>query len=405
MQTAITEFSPDQTKALDSIGAWLKDPSKQVFTLHGFAGTGKTSLAQHVAAQHDGITQFAAYTGKAADVLRQKGCPATTIHRLIYLPNKDRDEEISATRGQLMTLKGDDSKAQKERRRLKHRIEELLDPSWCLRSDIQPTDKHLLILDEVSMLNEQVGEDLKKFPWKILTLGDPGQLPPIEGAGYFDKHPDYTLTEIHRQAKESPILQLATLARERKPLRFGKYGNCEVINRKKIDPEYVFGVEQCVVGSNKARKELNTEYRFLKHFDKPHPMKGERLICLRNNNKTNMLNGQVVTVHDYFDNRDPPQLWFKEDGADPRDDAGVKMVYVHKECFANPEDLRIMDWRERAAYDEFDWAYAITGHKSQGSQFSSVLVYADMFRWDRDMFARWLYTAITRSIDRVVVAI
>ena len=73
-----TDWSPDQTRALDQVGRWLngRGGKDQVFRLFGFAGTGKTTLARHVAEGVEGDVLFAAYTGKAALVMRSRKPPS-----------------------------------------------------------------------------------------------------------------------------------------------------------------------------------------------------------------------------------------------------------------------------------------------------------------------------------------
>jgi exodeoxyribonuclease V len=67
------KFSPQQDEALKAVARWLKAPDRQIFRLFGYAGTGKTTLARHFAEHIEGQVQFAAFTGKAAQVLRAKG--------------------------------------------------------------------------------------------------------------------------------------------------------------------------------------------------------------------------------------------------------------------------------------------------------------------------------------------
>src|SRR5262252_10348710 len=91
-------FSPHQDAALRAVAGWLKSKpgrgrTPQVFRLFGYAGTGKTTLAKHVAEGVDGKVVFAAFTGKAALVMRRKGCAgASTIHSLIYKPPESNEE-------------------------------------------------------------------------------------------------------------------------------------------------------------------------------------------------------------------------------------------------------------------------------------------------------------------------
>src|SRR3990172_11942416 len=90
------EWSPQQDQALKAVEDWLHDPSKQLFRLFGYAGSGKTTLAKHFAEHVKGLTFFAAFTGKATHVLRQRGCPnASTIHSLIYHPRDKSRERLT----------------------------------------------------------------------------------------------------------------------------------------------------------------------------------------------------------------------------------------------------------------------------------------------------------------------
>jgi exodeoxyribonuclease-5 len=179
------KFSPQQDEALKAVSRWLKDGRTPVFRLFGYAGTGKTTLARYFAEHVDGQVQFAAFTGKAAQVLRARARRTRkTIHSLIYRP-----------RGEEAVSDEDD--------RQDH------DVADCSRSTGKATSpRQLVIVDECSMVDEALGRDLMSFGTPILVLGDPGQLPPISGGGFFTEHePDILLTEIHRQARDNPIIR------------------------------------------------------------------------------------------------------------------------------------------------------------------------------------------------------
>ncbi|MBK9080549.1 MAG: AAA family ATPase, partial [Rhizobiales bacterium] len=176
------KWSPQQEDALARVGAWLAAGEPQVFRLFGYAGTGKTTLARHVADQADGEALFAAFTGKAALVMRSKGCRnAQTIHSLIYRP-ADTESET---------------------------------PTFTLNHESAAARAELIVIDECSMVDEELGRDLLSFGKPVLVLGDPGQLPPVKGGGFFtDAEPDAMLTEVHRQASDDPIIRLSMIARE-----------------------------------------------------------------------------------------------------------------------------------------------------------------------------------------------
>jgi len=151
------QFTPHQDNALKSVADWLKagpgrNGTRQVFRLFGYAGTGKTTLARHIAEDTDGDVKFAAFTGKAASVMRGKGCRgASTIHSLIYRA-RESGEEI---------------------------------PNFDLWDEAPASKAELIIIDECSMVDAELGRDLLSFGVPVLVLGDPAQLPPIQGGGFF----------------------------------------------------------------------------------------------------------------------------------------------------------------------------------------------------------------------------
>src|SRR5256884_8746232 len=183
----MTVFTPHQDAALNAVAAWLKaKPGKggtpQTFRLFGYAGTGKTTLARHIAEAVDGKVLFAAFTGKAALVMRSKGCQgASTIHSLIYR-TRESGEEV---------------------------------PNFELWDDAPASKAKLIVIDECSMVDAELGRDLMSFECPLLVLGDPAQLPPIQGGGFFtESEPDAMLTEVHRQAQNDPIVRMPMDIRE-----------------------------------------------------------------------------------------------------------------------------------------------------------------------------------------------
>src|SRR6476661_201467 len=216
-------FTPHQESALKAVGAWLKakpgrGSTPPIFRLFGYAGTGKTTLARHIADGVDGEVKFAAFTGKAALVMRNKGCDnASTIHSLIYRAKESGVEQ----------------------------------PSFELWDDAPASKAKLIVIDECSMVDAELGRDLLSFGAPVLVLGDPAQLPPIQGAGFFtEAQPDAMLTEVHRQAQDDPIVRLSMLVREGERLEPGRYGDTEVVLRDEFDPDRVMETDQILVGRN-----------------------------------------------------------------------------------------------------------------------------------------------------------
>src|SRR5215207_6117448 len=101
------DFSPQQQEAVHRVKDWMESGDEPVYYLAGYAGTGKTTIAKHLASLCGGRTVFCAYTGKAALVMRQNGCPeAMTIHQAIYKAQGDGGEskEVTAIREELAGL-------------------------------------------------------------------------------------------------------------------------------------------------------------------------------------------------------------------------------------------------------------------------------------------------------------
>lgn len=198
------QFSPAQDGALGQVARWLADKDQpQVFRLFGYAGTGKTTLARHLAEHVEGEVAFGAYTGKAALVMRGKGCrDARTIHSMIYRPKDTASES----------------------------------PTFELNEDSAAARASLIVIDECSMVDEEMGRDLLSFGKKTLVLGDPAQLPPVQGGGFFtNSEPDVMLTDVHRQAADDPIVQLSMEVREGRWPKPGEYGRTRVIGKADID--------------------------------------------------------------------------------------------------------------------------------------------------------------------------
>lgn len=412
-------LSTTQLKALDKIEQWYRNPEgPQVFKLMGYAGTGKTTLAKELLERIEGQIKFAAFTGKAASVLARKGCyGAQTVHSLIYLVQEkgrsslkaleeeleDRKYQVEEGYDKLPGLSSEEIAKAKEES--KNRIKELEAkieiekrnlgrPNFILNPDSDVVNSSLVVLDEVSMIAQDMGEDLMSFGVPILVIGDPAQLPPVFGEGFFIQgKPDVLLTEIHRQARENPLIMLASQVRERKPLRPGSYGpNKVLLQGEKLD-EDVMNFDQILVGKNATRKMMNARIREIRGHKEWHPIVGDKLICLRNNKDLGLQNGTLWWVKQVGDvDKDRITLALE-------DESGNDLyTEVHSGPFLGQE---IPFWAKSEA-QEFDFGYAITVHKSQGSQWEKVLLYDESYCF-RDNKYKWLYTGLTRASERVTV--
>lgn len=396
------EFSPQQEEARDAVQAWLEGRAagtdqRSSFYLGGFAGTGKTTLAHDLAMLLGGRTEFAAFTGKAALVLQQKGChDARTIHSLIYKPVVKSSVGLLDLKEELADLEeGHPNRAAIEAQ-IKEEEERLRSPSFQLNPDSALKEADLLCLDEISQIDGPMGQDLESFGVPILALGDPFQLPPVASSqGYFTSNePDFMLTEVHRQARDSWVLKLATEIRSGKALSLGSYGDCDILPKKGLTVEEAVTFDQIICGTNKTRKAINKRVRQALGFDYPLPVVGDRLICLRNDRESGVLNGSFWKVLDSREEEDGDTLRLALQDAD-RPDSGPIIVMAHRHHF---EDRELPWFRAKDAL-EFDYGYAVTCHKAQGSQWDSVLIYDESWI-ARNHRRRWLYTAVTRAASR-----
>lgn len=366
--------SAQQDAAIKSVKAWLTDrKAPQVFRLFGYAGTGKTTLAKELAASVDGRVLFATFTGKAALVLRKKGCEgASTIHSLIYKP------EVDDQTGEV---------------------------SFVLNAESDLSDAKLLVVDEVSMVGEELARDLLSFGKRVLVLGDPAQLPPVKGEGFFiNAAPDVMLTEVHRQARDNPIIAMSMMIREGGRLRRGRYGDSAVLSRGDVDQDelrqIVLGAGQVLCGMNRTRIAYNRRIRALKGLQGAaapwHPAAGDRLICLRNDKEKHLFNGglwNATSIADKFGRFDVV--------AESLDEERPPIsAHVYEEFFNGTEAT--LDWRERRKSHEFTYGWTITCHKSQGSQWDDVAIFDESGAF-REAQSNWLYTAVTRAASRVTV--
>lgn len=394
------QWTAGQVRALDLAGRWLRSGRNQSFVLGGYAGTGKTTLARHLASGHSGRVHFASYTGKAAHVLRRTGVDATTIHKLIYLPRDKCDERLRRLRAERDVLLSKFPKPEVELSRLAAEIrrerENLRRPDFTLNvTGSLLGEDSLVVVDEYSMVDEQVGRDLLSFGCRVLALGDPGQLPPVQGRRYF-REPDYVLTEVVRQAAESPVVALATRVRAGEELVPGTYGESRVVPRKEVpDDEFdrllARGADQVLVGLNTTRRRVNQRVRRVLGMSGDDPLPGDKLVCLRNSHDEGLWNGQTWRVR-RVSRRDFFRLALEGD------DGESVTCLAHPECFRGEGDRLDLSRRRRA--NEFDYGYALTVHKSQGSEWDHVLV---LDEWPGQDRRRWLYTALTRASERVTV--
>lgn len=474
------QLSEDQQSAYDTIRDWIGSNNEEsTLSCGGYAGTGKTTLLSVLAKDKEiGPVAFVAYTGKAASVLGRKlrehnvvtrnktlnrgerddyaplapmpitgrprmefrpiaytqelddagyptGAPpfCGTIHSLIYRPcdcinegeiklNELGEPIIDPATGKpaVVTVERPCKKCGERRF---HRREDL-DARYCL-----------IIVDEASMVSDDMLDDLRGFGVPILAVGDHGQLPPVRGTGSLMRNPDIRLERIHRQAEGNPIIALSKAIRETgefdrrlengKQLLFKTLRDLPTLIRERygeVEAAKLFDMA-LISYTNKRRCGLNQMVREARGIsDDVPPQQGEQLICLRNMKP--IFNGMrgVLLDDTVFNKRYPWQLTgivdFPEDGIAAREIAMCAYQFARDKTFENADEIREVAgetsiYNMRTAGNLFDFGYALTCHKSQGSGWPDVIVLAETYGMPEEQAMRWKYTAVTRSSSRLTV--
>lgn len=400
-------LTESQKFAIQSVQNWLKDPyAPPLFRLYGYAGTGKTtiikSLVEDLGYSLGTDVVFATLTGKAAQVMRRvSNLPCMTIHKSAYNYVAADPEEMQELEDKIKALKEFGENV----RDLETELAKLRAPSFMINPESILYNAKLIVLDECSMISDDIAKDLLSFGIRILLIGDPGQLPPIDGrlcGGFGDEPPNVFLEEIHRQALESPILTLATKARKGQTIQNGVYGPTVMkAPLSSLTAKDLMTFDQVICGTHKVRISLNNRIREAKGLVGELPTgPEEKIILMRNYAYANLLNGQFVTLNNVT-KRDEYRMYadiINEDG----EPVGVRSIYTG--YFINHKDYKENRTRDeykiRSRAIECDFAEAITCHKAQGSQWNNVAVVDDGWGFkDPELRRRWLYTAITRAAD------
>jgi exodeoxyribonuclease-5 len=359
-------LSEDQQKAFDRILDWIGEAGCSQLSLGGYAGTGKTTLLKHVIEELPHVAQVMSLTGKAVSVLIKKGVDARTIHSTIY------NVEI------------------KDKKPIFHLKERLDDPV------------DLFIVDESSMVSFELYDDLLSFNLPILWVGDHGQLEPIGRNPKVMVDPDLKLEKIHRQAEGNPIIMFADKVRRGAYPEAIAERDCaevRVVKKTQIEQEWLSEADQVIVALNRTRVKIN---KYVRRLRKPYhpdmPVVGDKIVCLKNNRYEGLFNGLQGTISAVWPDKNWPvyRAIVELDGG----------RFWQGEMLADQfNKLKGLVEAERAYWraTHWDYAYAVTCHKAQGSEWPSVVVMDEQAGplWSP---ARWRYTAVTRASERLIHA-
>jgi exodeoxyribonuclease-5 len=346
--------------------------------LAGYAGSGKTSIAPFIVEAFGAQRPlYCAPTNKAAKVLSRKvDKQAISLHKAIYYPPEE------SPRGELGWVRNPGG------------------PAACA---------DLIVVDEASMVGTEIGADLMAFGVPVIAIGDPGQLPPINDTPFFCVgEPDYLLTEIHRQARDNPIIALSQDVREGKRLRPGTMGDAVRIVRPgqvEIPDE---NVPQVITGTHRRRWTVTDAIRSVLGYEGWLPNPGEKLVC-RKNSKTHgeLTNGEEAVAVSFQQDPWEPFALEAMTSLNPNDEPyrvwdGMFREHMMREAL-RPE-WKSDDWISQKQNEAFDFGWAVTCHVAQGSQWDDVIVYDEGYVFRQDA-ARWTYTAVTRAAERLTVIV
>ena len=468
-------FSEDQASAFDSITEMLRvagvdieegllQPAREagsgVMAITGKAGSGKTLLLAELyrALAEAGLEVVSgdyesrkrrdkrtlailAPTNKAASVLRLRGVPATTIHRILYTPVYDpeyeRIAEWLAGEGERPVIEGLTDEALDRAVaffKLNKSMPGALAAAGLRGSDFitgwkrreEPLD--IGFVDEASMLDDRQFEDLQEIFPNLLLFGDPAQLAPVNQSGkmVFDTLPaprKLELSRIHRQDADNPILDLAHALAD-PTLEFQDFERM-VEETARRDERVVWGqrVEvdlmarsPVLVWRNVTRIRLINAFRRVYEAPEDALLEGEPLICdgielpLKHRKKRldlearGLIKGaQVVYLGP---GRKPGFSRLHVMGAEDPQVSAASIVKIEKP----DEEEPFIPFAARMGATFLHGA-ACTIHKAQGSQWETVQVFApDLFvaaRMGRmeagqPLWKRLAYVAITRAQERLI---
>jgi exodeoxyribonuclease-5 len=400
-------LSQEQEAAAAAILAWLEryesgDTEKDVFVLTGYAGTGKTTLLGALGSSLGGSGNpptYATPTGKAMNVLRKKldvdPSAVRTLHNLLYTPATDPKY------GQLLEkLRGAEKGSEEYEDLLKqYRVSKGEEVAFAVKEDAE-ADGRLIVVDEASMVSERILQDLRKLERPILLVGDDMQLPPVGGKSIFGTcGVDARLTEVHRQALDNPIITLATA------IRNGDEATVEGWKRHRFNVDMALRADRVLCYKNTTRRHLNRQMRAAMGFQGETPVSGDRLICTRNARGYKWVNGAECSAAGDAIPDKGEQFWRLDIDYEGEIRPDV-LTYVH-DCVAHYRDCPelAVPWSEFPQQAQaVDYGYALTVHKSQGSEFDKVLLMDDaawLSKKDAKQRQQWLYTAVTRAKEKL----
>lgn len=412
-----------------------------VISLGGLAGTGKTTLMQQLEDALGIQAVFGVPTHKAGAVLRKKlvgdqSHRVRTFHSLIY--HMHATYHCALTGKQVRRVVDKCTCGQPDACECPARfdpcapkadhvchITESLSPE---RREHLGGHRDIVIIDEASMLSRANVEDIRSFGVPLILVGDYGQLPPVmDEMNPWTKNPEVRLTHIHRQNAESGILQAAYDVRQHGHLTQRRYGNGEAVRYPLSHPEMEGVFERwdpdpdrvIITHTNRLRAQVNASH----HGEGP-PHPGDRVVSLggrpydavrvhpegtsyrASSDFLLVHNGMTGTITHITDRGGPTlDMVVRLDDhvlATPGAPVHLLVGGCARAQFGAEKELSWASPERPKNSRLWDYAYALTAHKAQGSEFSQVIVMDEGI--SGGIYPQWMYTALTRAKEGVIVA-
>jgi len=390
------DFTQGQKEVIDMLleGAKNDFEDKQTYVIQGKPGVGKSftmSMLIKIFEMIDLKVKCGTFTGKASQVLREKGVDSNTLHSLMYKPNTDEGGRII---------------------------------NWSKNDDIECD---ILFIDEFSVLTKELVEDIISYGKITIFFGDKNQLFAIgENSMYLEQHIDIELNEVVRQEANNPIILILNQILEDKKLTKGiKMKNGQGIfvtldenKDEDLIDKLKYSYDMMLCGTNSARHTLNYQYRKNKGYKKYLEI-GERLTILKNDRESGISNGQTLIVNKILSKPIKDEAGFTVIEIESDDDIyniaidGLLNPKFDFNKYSYKNKIHLIKEYSKPAFVNF--GYSTTVFRAQGSEFDKVLIFAKDFNWilyrqetrekGVELYKRALFTAISRAKQKCVVVL
>jgi exodeoxyribonuclease-5 len=412
-----------------------------VFAVGGWAGSGKTTLMRVLDETIGGEVMFGTPTHKAAGVLRKKLSSAQaervrTYHSVVY--QMTPTYRCSATNRLVMKVNTKCTCGKEDACECPvsflpcgsggtHECK-VTQELRAERRQHLGGHRDVIVIDESSMLSKQHVEDVRRFGVPVILVGDSGQLPPIkEPMNPWIMNPDVELKEIHRQGADSGILLAAHDVRIKGFMSQSSYGKGDTVRMVRPDPRvgellnrFTPGEDGALITyTNKMRAMFNRVYHDSRTGGGP-VAEGDRVVSLGGQpyeadlvemdggtprlkaQMTRVHNGMTGTVVKVSVRSVMAELYIQLDDHPLATKDEPVIIYtgaVPVAQFGAEKELPFNSPDRPKGSRLWDYAYALTAHKAQGSEFPKVIV---VDQGPRE-YRQWMYTALTRAQEAAVV--